>query len=915
MGRFGAVLILILAVLSLMPRLEPVERSKEAPASSTGQMTPTRDDRAQLAAQAELSERAFQQTDDGFAAVNAGQAMLSLLSERGVSVAPDDPTPSWHWKMMLVGYGTGDVVLPVAPAETVVDGTRLIYRRGSLDEWYVNERRGLEQGFTLHDLPDGAETATTVRLALAIDTQLTLGVQLDDTGVDWMDSSGAVAVSYAGLVAWDADDRLIPARLSTSPGQLWLDIDVADARFPVTVDPWIQRHKLLAADGQADDFFGWSVAVSGDDAIIGAPGVDGGGFNRGAAYIFVRNPSTGAWTQRQKLFPIDSATKLTFGHRVAIDGDKALVSSGGPTSSEGFAHVFVRDATTQAWAERQTITIGDGTMYGGAINSLAVDQNVAVIGTNSASSSNGAAHIYSRNQSTGNWLFQQKLTANDPAVGDFGYSVDIEGRPALIGAIGSDSKGAAYIFIHDQNTGNWIQQQKLTAFDGASGDSFGYHVALAGDTAMISAYYDDNSRGSAYIFSRNSSGGWSYSQKLVASDSSSNDRVGVCIALDRDTALIGAIGDDGGMGAVYAFTRDASTGRWGQRQRITAIGSVSNSAAGFGGGLALSGDTALIGTTGDDHYAANAGAVYVFTLGLAPARPGADVDRDGRADIGVWSPASGLWFALRSGGGDPFVNYAGGPRQVPVPGDYNGDGIMDAGVFEPNGAVWYIKITGGGIINTTLGAYGVNQVPVPADYDGDGKADLAVWVPSYGLYLVQRSTGGWLSDIIGSPQAIPVPADYDGDGRADIAVWEPTNGLWFALPSGGGDPFVNFAGSAGHIPVPADYNGDGRADAGIFAPNGAVWYIRLTGGGTINVSLGASGTNQVPIPGDYDGDRKADLGVWVPENSFWLVQKSTGGWLYNRIGDRASLPIQKRPGYPSTYPYDPGVGNPTGSTR
>ena len=283
-------------------------------------------------------------------------------------------------------------------------------------------------------------------------------------------------------------------------------------------------------------------------------------------------------------------------------------------------------------------------------------------------------------------------------------------------------------------------------------------------------------------------------------------------------------------------------------------------------------------------------------------RPRPDFDNDGKADMGVWTPSNGQFFALKSGGGT-YVNAAGGIPHIPVAGDYDGDGIADSGVFSPNGAVWFIKKSTGGTTNVALGAAGASQVPVPADYDGDGKLDLAVRVPGNGFWLIQKSTGGYQSNIIGGPSAVPVPADYDADGKADMAVWTPSNGQFFVLLSGGGT-INTLVGGGSQIPVPADYDGDGRADLAVFAPNGAVWFILKSTGGTTNTSLGAVGTFQVPVPTDYDGDGRADLGVWVPGNGFYLVQKSTGGYQSNIIGASSDIPLAKRPSY-AIYPYGP----------
>ena len=118
--------------------------------------------------------------------------------------------------------------------------------------------------------------------------------------------------------------------------------------------------------------------------------------------------------------------------------------------------------------------------------------------------SSGSAYIFKRDGTS--WSQQQKLTASDGAAGDdFGRSVSISGDYAIIGAYGDDDKGtnsgSAYIF--KWNGTGWVQQQKLTASDGAANDWFGHSVSISGDYAIIGADDDDDkgsSSGSAYIF-------------------------------------------------------------------------------------------------------------------------------------------------------------------------------------------------------------------------------------------------------------------------------------------------------------------------------------------------------------------------------------------------------------------------------
>jgi hypothetical protein len=214
----------------------------------------------------------------------------------------------------------------------------------------------------------------------------------------------------------------------------------------------------------------------------------------------------------------------------------------------------------------------------------------------------------------------QKLLASDLETADyFGWAVDIskDGYTAIIGAYGDNaSRGSAYIFT--RASGTWTEQQKLIASpSSASFDSFGKSVALSsdGNTAIIGADGEDTlpNSGAAYVFTR-TAGVWTQQQKITALDAASNEQFGISVALSADgnTAIIGAYAEDtspnSDNGAAYVFTRTAGT--WTQQQKLLA----SDRAAGdnFGGSVTLSadGNTALIGAYSDNSAV---GSAYVFT--------------------------------------------------------------------------------------------------------------------------------------------------------------------------------------------------------------------------------------------------------------------------------------------------------------
>src|SRR6185503_19688910 len=189
------------------------------------------------------------------------------------------------------------------------------------------------------------------------------------------------------------------------------------------------------SDAAAGDLFGDSVAVSGDTAVVGAIGDDDGGTSSGSAYVFVR--SAGVWSQQQKLTASDALAGDEFGYSVAVSGDTAVVGARSDSDAgtfSGSAYVFVRSAGV--WSQQQKLTASDaaaGDFFG---FSVAVSGDTAVVGAifdDDAGSGSGSAYVFVR--SAGVWSQQQKLTASDAAASDsFGASVAVSGDTAVVGA-------------------------------------------------------------------------------------------------------------------------------------------------------------------------------------------------------------------------------------------------------------------------------------------------------------------------------------------------------------------------------------------------------------------------------------------------------------------------------------------------
>jgi hypothetical protein len=374
---------------------------------------------------------------------------------------------------------------------------------------------------------------------------------------------------------------------------------------------WLQKQKLTASDGAAEDWFGRSVCISGDYAIVGACYGDGNVANSGSVYIFRWDGTS--WVQQQKLTALDGAAGDEFGHSVFISGDYAIVGAYGDDDRgnySGSAYIFKRDGTS--WNQQQKLTASDGTEWDYFGFSVSISADFAIVGADQRfSGGTGKAYIFKWDGTS--WVQQQKLTASDgDAEDEFGFSVSISGDYAIVGAYWDDTRGSAYIFKREGES--WVQQQKLLASDGADEDSFGISVSISGDYAIVGACQDTDKleiwSGSAYIFKRNGET-WSQQAKLLASDGAVADYFGCSVSISADLAIVGAWQYYGsGIGKAYIFRRDG-TG-WVQQQKLLASdGAVEDW---FGYSVYISGDYAIIGAYADDDSGNNSGSAYIFEV-------------------------------------------------------------------------------------------------------------------------------------------------------------------------------------------------------------------------------------------------------------------------------------------------------------
>ena len=413
--------------------------------------------------------------------------------------------------------------------------------------------------------------------------------------------------------------------------------DLTAASLP---DDPVQVAKLLASDGAPYSGLGNWVAIDGDTAIAGAPYTDvDGKTDQGAAYIYYRNRGgPNAWGQVAKLTAPDGGVRHLFG-TVALDGDIAVV--GAPFARGnylGTTYIYYRNqGGPDAWGlVAELIASGSAyaDFYGGAV---AIDGDTLLVGANQSWMGPGVVYVYYRNQDGPDaWGEVATLTASDGSRNEyFGDAVTLDGDTAVIAAPYAPStgdkarQGKVYIFYRNQGGPDaWGEVAKLTTPDAAAWGHFGYRVSLSGDTTVVGALFtrNPNQQGAAYVFYRNQGGPdvWGQVAKLTAPANAPDHQCFGIAAVSGDIALVGDYYDGGycnlGLNSAYIYHRNqGGANAWGQAAELTPNDVAARD--GFGVGVSLSGNTAVVGAWGADVGGnVDQGAAYVFD-GVQANRP------------------------------------------------------------------------------------------------------------------------------------------------------------------------------------------------------------------------------------------------------------------------------------------------------
>lgn len=529
----------------------------------------------------------------------------------------------------------------------------------------------------------------------------------------------------------------------------------------------------------ADSDFGASVAIDDGVVVVGMPADTINGSASGRAAVFILGAGN-SLTFEAYLAPSDATANFNFGESVAIDNGTIAIGASGAAA----VYTFTRVGGT--WTQQQKLVATDAEVIG---TNVAIESNTIIAGApkdDATGVDSGSAYVFFY---SGSWAQQEKLEPADPTAGDeFGYSVDVYGDLAIIGAPFSDlngsSSGSAYVF--DRLGSSWTETQKLTTLDAAANKEFGHAVSVFNETIVVTT---NESNPSAYVWEVAATV-WFEDIKLTPTAGSSVATLSI-VSLEADVLYFAPTREfSGNPRGVVAYNRLATTGAWVALSEVPALDVVGTGS--YGNDIAMTATVSVVGVPTSNVNGENSGAAYVFLRNdlsdswaqaaqLLPSDgfPGQEfgysvsiTDTDDTIIVGARGDATngtnaGAAYIYTFGGGtwtqskkivasgvgvdDAFgtsVSIHADTAAVGAPGDDTH--AMNSGaayIFDRDGGAWTEQATVSGVIGSEAGDIFGTSVSVSGDR-------VAVGAPSaqgnpFGsvdggiVYIYERDGGAW----------------------------------------------------------------------------------------------------------------------------------------------------------------------------
>lgn len=482
---------------------------------------------------------------------NAKHALHAELDSSGPSLRQTAGSDSTHSAAFhLVRYGCeGTEAGAVQASHPVARGQRVVYSRGDVTEWYHNGPLGVEQGFDLRARP-ACVGSGAIELELDVQTDLkpVLVGSSDSPSIDLRDEQGKPLFHYTDLSAFDADGKVVPAKMALAGNKIVLRVDDRSARYPLHVDPliWSQVGGAikgiddLAGTSVAGDKFGTAIAVSGDTAVVGAPFCDDAADDAGAGFIFTRT-APGQWVQQVEL-TVGDVPGIHLGKSVAITdiggGMKRVVLGAPDDSGDGTASWWKGSAATWTYEQTQGPVLAAGSRLGTAV---AVSGDRVVIGAPGYNTDDGFVSFIELVGA--NWIEVFTATATAGSKELLGSSVGIDGTLAVAGAphrvnVLLTNAGGYDSFVRIAGTWGLGASMKGMAANLLGGSA----LAMSGTTVINGAPGFATNTGTAFADTLNAATGLVLtSLPLAANGLSPGDMYGSTVAVDDSGVALSGI--------------------------------------------------------------------------------------------------------------------------------------------------------------------------------------------------------------------------------------------------------------------------------------------------------------------------------------------------------------------------------------